>query len=134
LDISLRNHPAELTRLAELLDEFARENGLPVRTSRAIALSLHEHVTNVMTHGFGDRRSHELSVHLRLQGGAVEAEVLDDGPSFNPLERPPVDTRVPLDDKPLGGLGVHLIRKLTDELEYRRENDRNILVMRKRFL
>jgi len=58
--------------------------------------------------------------------------VEDDARPFNPLERAPVDTTVPLDQKPLGGLGIHMIRHSMDELEYRRDGGRNILTMRKR--
>jgi anti-sigma regulatory factor (Ser/Thr protein kinase) len=59
-------------------------------------------------------------------------EVFDDCRPFNPLERPEVDTTKPLEEKPIGGLGVHLMRKFMDELDYRREEGKNVFRMRKK--
>ena len=54
----------------------------------------------------------------------------DDGRPFNPLNVPEPDTKQLLEVRPIGGLGIHLVRKLIDELEYRRQNDKNILIMK----
>ncbi len=58
--------------------------------------------------------------------------MFDNGCPFNPLDRPEVDTAIPLDEKPIGGLGVHLMRRFMDELDYRREDGRNVFRMRKK--
>ena len=59
-------------------------------------------------------------------------DVEDDGTPFDPLAAPPVDTSLPLGDKPIGGLGVHLMRQFMDELSYARADGKNMLRMRKR--
>ncbi len=58
--------------------------------------------------------------------------VEDDAVAFNPLEREAPDLNAPLEDRPIGGLGVHLVRKLMDDVRYERAGARNILTMRKR--
>jgi serine/threonine-protein kinase RsbW len=62
----------------------------------------------------------------------MKVEVEDDGQPFNPLEAPEADTTKPLEERTLGGLGIHLVRKLMDDLEYRRHEGKNLLVMKKR--
>ena len=63
----------------------------------------------------------------------MTVEIADDGRPFNPLEdTPTADTTSPMDERPIGGLGVHLVRTLMSDVRYRRENDRNRLTMVKR--
>ena len=132
MDISLRNDPAELNRLAEILEEFGRQHRLTQRDLLALDLSLHEHLTNIINYGYDDTDRHKIQVRLRLTERLLRVEVEDDGRPFNPLERRPIDTTVPLDEKPLGGLGIHMMRKIMDEMEYRREGGKNVLLMTKR--
>jgi serine/threonine-protein kinase RsbW len=57
--------------------------------------------------------------------------VEDDGQPFNPLEAPEVDTTKPLEERTIGGLGIHIVRKLMDGLEYQRHEGKNLLVLKK---
>lgn len=132
MQVRLINQPKERQRLLESLQAFAREHRLPAQVLQAADLALEEHLTNVMNYGYKDARPHEILIRLEIVGGAFQIEVEDDGKSFNPLEQPEVDTTIPLSERPLGGLGIHLIRRFMDELAYRREGGRNILQMRKR--
>jgi serine/threonine-protein kinase RsbW len=63
----------------------------------------------------------------------VMAEVFDDGIAFDPLKVPPPDLTADLGSRPIGGLGVHFVKTLMDEVAYRRDGNRNVLTMRKRF-
>jgi anti-sigma regulatory factor (Ser/Thr protein kinase) len=76
----------------------------------------------------------EHSITLRFKAGVAEVcvEVEDDGKEFNPLLHPPADINAPLETRPIGGLGIHMMRKLVDAVEYRRANGRNIVTLRKR--
>src|SRR5262249_27938149 len=119
-------------KLLAALEQFAQSNKLPPAVVQAADLSLEEHVTNVMNYGYNDTLAHEIIVRFAVEDQEFVLEVEDDGKPFNPLEKAKVDTSVPLDEKPIGGLGIHLMRQFMDTLRYRRENDRNILHLRKR--
>jgi anti-sigma regulatory factor (Ser/Thr protein kinase) len=56
-------------------------------------------------------------------------DVADDGIAFNPLEKDPPDLDLPFSERPIGGLGIHIVRALSETIAYRRENDRNHLTM-----
>ena len=98
----------------------------------AADIALEEHLTNVLDYGYEPGAPHRVVVALKVEDGLLCVDVEDDGKPFDPLAVPPVDTSLPLEDKPIGGLGVHLMRQFMDELSYAREAGNNVLRMRKR--
>jgi anti-sigma regulatory factor (Ser/Thr protein kinase) len=132
LEIVLTNRPGEKPRLLKALEAFAAEHRLPAKVFQAADLALEEHVTNVLHYAYADTALHKICVRLSCDELALLVEVEDDGRAFNPLDQPRVDTSVPLEQRPVGGLGIHLMRQFMDTLDYRREGGRNILRMTKR--
>ena len=78
-----------------------------------------------------DGREHPIVVRLSVREGVLTAHVEDDGRAFNPLEAPAPDIDAGIDERPIGGLGIHLVRSVMSSVEYRREDGRNILIMTK---
>ena len=111
---------------------FSAKHHLPAGVHQAADLALEEHVTNVLKYAYSDSASHEIRVRLSCNAQALLVEVEDDGRAFNPLDLAPVDISAPLEQRPIGGLGIHLMRQFMDALDYRREGGRNILRMTKR--
>ncbi len=134
MQVVLTKTPVERKRLLEALQTFARAHELSAPVVHAADLALEEHLTNIINYGYTDTRPHRVSVRFALEEGFLVIEVEDNGKPFNPLDSPKVDTSLPLDQKPLGGLGVHLIRSVMDELQYRRDANKNVLRMRKRLV
>jgi len=118
--------------MLQALKKFAVDFRLPEKALQAADLALEEHLTNVMKYGFDDAQVHQILVRLDRVKNVLQIEVEDDGKAFNPLEFPPPDLNLPLSERPVGGLGIHLIRSFMDELGYRREGGRNVFQMRKR--
>lgn len=132
MQVSLTNQPGERQKLLQALQEFARGHRLPKNVLQAADLALEEHLTNVLEHGFDGAQVYEILIRLEMVDGGLQIQVEDDGKAFNPLEFPAPDLNLPLSERPIGGLGIHLIRKFMDELAYRREGGRNVFQMRKR--
>src|SRR5215467_2897246 len=132
LEIKLTNKVSELDRFNQTLAEFGRRHGLAPRVVHDLNLALEEILTNIISYGYTDNREHEIRVSLSAQPGEVRAEVQDDGQPFNPLEVPEPDTTKPLEERAIGGLGIHIVRKLMDSLEYKRQGERNFLTIRKK--
>jgi serine/threonine-protein kinase RsbW len=132
--LHLRNDTAELERLAAELSRFGAAHGLGERDLFQVTLALDEVVTNVISYAYEDETEHDIEVHLRFDAGTIEMRVVDDGRPFDPLDVAPVDAELekPIEERRAGGLGVHLVRKTMDALEYRREMGKNVLTMRKR--
>lgn len=131
--LTLRNDLSELGRLAEFVDAFCAPLRPTEKDVMAIQLSLEEAVTNVITHGYADDRPHEFTVTLeRGPENRLIAVVSDDAPAFDPLVLPAVDVNAPLEEREIGGLGVHLVKKLMDRAHYERRNGRNVLTLERK--
>src|SRR5262249_27689209 len=126
-----KNRLAELERLSRFVDQFGERNGVGAEDLFAIKLALDEVVTNVIRYGHEDAGEHEIVIRIAREGGDLAVEVDDDGRPFDPLGVAEPDVDKPLEERPLGGLGIHLARKMTDRLQYRREGNRNVLTMRR---
>jgi anti-sigma regulatory factor (Ser/Thr protein kinase) len=133
LSIRLKNSFGELKRLKEALHEYCEFRELPSNVVFALTLSLDEVVTNVISYGYDDRDEHHIDVTLRSGQGMIEITVVDDGKPFNPLEFMTPDLKCPIDERPIGGLGIYLVKTYMNELEYKRVGVKNCLIMRKRF-
>ena len=131
ISIELKNDLNELERLTQEITEYCESCGFSPHILFALNLSLEEVVANVISYGYEDEREHLIFVRIRRKDVSLEIEVEDDGVSFNPLEQEPPDLSSPAEERPIGGLGIHLVRHYMDELEYRRHEDRNLLHMKK---
>ncbi len=132
MTIVLRNELAELGRVSQEVAEFWSQHGLPAELEGDLNLALEEILANIILHGYRDGAEHEIVVRLEAEPAEVRAAVEDDGVAFNPLEAPEPDLSAPLDQRRIGGLGLHLVRNLVDRLQYERRGDRNHLRMTKR--
>ena len=132
LSITCPNRLAEIGKAAELIEAFGAAHGLSPGVVFKLNLALDEVVTNIISHAYDDADDHQIAIRVALDGEGVLVRVEDDGRAFNPLDAPRPDLGLDLANRAIGGLGVHIVRSVMDALEYRRENDRNILIMRKR--
>ena len=130
--IPFKNKLSEIERLGQVMEEFAELYHLPPNLVFEINLALEEILTNVISYGYDDSDEHEIMIRLSCNGEEVTAEVEDDGRPFNPLEAAEPDTSKPLEERPVGGLGIHLVRKFMDAVEYKRQQGKNLLAMKKR--
>ncbi len=130
--VTLKSRLSEIERVAHAVEAFGSRHALPARLVFEVNLALEEILTNVISYAYDDRVEHDIVVRLTMQPGELVVQVEDDGRAFNPLDvaGPPLD--VSLQDRQIGGLGLHLVRKVIDDLQYRRCDGKNILVMIKR--
>ena len=134
LTITCPNRREEIERAAKLIEAFGAAHDLSSELVFKLNLALDEVMTNIISHAYDDEAEHQIAIRVALDGDSVCVRVEDDGRAFNPLDAPKPDLRLDIDERPIGGLGVHIVRSLMDALEYRREGDRNIFIMRKRTL
>jgi serine/threonine-protein kinase RsbW len=132
LVLNLRNDQAEIVRLARLVTEFCARHGLAEATAAQLNLALDEAITNIIDYAYDDAGEHVITVRVSVMAGALTAELIDDGREFDPLLVAAADSATPLAERPVGGLGIHLVRHLVDDIRYRREGARNHLVLAKR--
>ncbi len=127
LHLTLTNDIREIAALRDAADTFAIRFRFSPTRRLDLQLVLEETVANVICHAWDGGR-HVFEVRLTHVGEVIVAEVEDDGRPFDPLSLAPFDD-APLERRRCGGMGVHLIRQLTDELTYERIGGRNRLRM-----
>jgi serine/threonine-protein kinase RsbW len=126
--ITLRGEHAELTRLQAFAEEFAHECSLPDDERSRLLIILDELFTNAATHGHGPHSSGGgITVALGCKTGRLRISFVDDGPPFDPLAFGTPDLDAAGEERPIGGLGIHIVRSLVDQARYRREGGRNYL-------
>jgi serine/threonine-protein kinase RsbW len=132
LSETLTDDLAEIGRLAEKVDDVLGDHGVPMAEIFRINLAIEELVTNAVLHGFGGTgKGNTLRVGVSVTGGVIETVIEDDGPAFNPFTVAAVDTALPLEDREIGGLGIHLARECMDEVAYQRLAAGNRVTLRR---
>ena len=129
--LSVRANPDGLTRIRGAFDAFSEAHGLDLETARAVQVVLDELVSNTIRAGFPDGREGHVDIRFEITGDALDVLIADDGIPFDPLERAEPDTAAALDARPVGGLGIHLVRQLMDSVAYERGDGENRLRLRK---
>ena len=130
-EVVLRGHLGELKHLVAEIARFCRGNGLGDEVEFDLNLVLEEMFTNSVRHGGCAGLEDAARVRLELQDDGVHVEYADRGRPFDPLSAPAPDLESRLEDRQVGGLGVHLVRQVMRDLEYRREGEWNRTRMRR---
>jgi len=130
-DIAIPARLDAVPGVAVAIEKFMRETGFPDPAILDIQLALEEAITNTIRHGYrGDPGT--ITLHGRVSEGLLVVEITDNAPQFNPLTMPDPDVTSSLDERRVGGLGIYLIRQVTDRVAYRFEQGKNILTISKR--
>ncbi len=133
LHLRVRNRIEELPGVSEAVEALAEEQGWAQDVTYAVVLSLEEVATNVVRHGGGEPGGSEIQIEVRSSDDEVRVEVRDGGRAFDPFhEAPEPDVDASIEDRKIGGLGVHFVKILMDETDYSREDGRNHVTMVKR--
>jgi len=128
----LRNSIEEVARLHDFVEDLGQRFSLPPKAVFDLDLCLEEAVTNIISYAFKSPGDHRIGVSVAWNGMELTIEVIDDGESFDPLSKSDPDIAAPLEEREIGGLGIHLIKKLMDRVEYRRQTNQNVLTLTKR--
>jgi anti-sigma regulatory factor (Ser/Thr protein kinase) len=131
-ELRIANRLAELESVRQWVEQFGAAHRLPVPVLTSLLVSFDEVLSNIIAYAYRDGQDHEICLSVAFEGGAVVAEVEDDGVPYDPLGAPPPALSGGVGERPLGGLGVHVVRTLNDEVAYERRGNRNRLSFSKR--
>lgn len=132
MEFKYKHDLKELAQLAEDLENFGEQNDLHPGVVHCFNLCLDEVLTNIISYGYDDGPEHAAHLEMTIDGDVVTAVIRDEGKAFNPLEEAPApDLEAELEDREIGGLGIHFCKQLMDSLDYKREGTWNIFTMSK---
>ena len=127
LSISFANDMKELTHVLQVVNVFLEPRELQSKLIYAVNLILEEILMNIIKYGYDDEESHEIEVQIEVEQEEVALTVIDDGKEFNPLTIPRPDHSKSAMDRLEEGLGLQFVRHMRNAMEYRREENKNIL-------
>ena len=129
LALKVHTNRGEIGHITAEIETLAEREGWTPDLSFKVNLALEELVINIMDYGFADG-DHEIDITLISEDHRLIIEIADSGKAFDPLQDAPVpDVNAPAEERPIGGLGIYLVRNMMDDMQYRREGDRNYLTL-----
>ena len=130
--IELTNDIKQVSQLTAFVDEVCETVGVDMSTTMSLNLALEEAVVNVMNYGYPAGQVGHIEVKALANEMTLTFVISDDGIPFDPTAKSEVDTTLSVEQRPIGGLGIHLVRTIMDSINYERTRGRNILTLRKK--
>ena len=132
LRLQVRNRITEIDRVNASFNEFADHQRIPSTIRQKVNMLFDELLNNIISYAFDDEAEHEIEIRVELVQQLLSITIADDGIPFDPFALPDPDTSLPLEERGIGGLGIHLVRKVMDEVGYERLGARNVVTLVKR--
>ena len=125
--------PDAVAILIEQVENDLMDAEVPFAAVNAAALCIEEHVVNILKHGKTEHKKPDIEIEVQLRDDRMIIDISDDTPPFDPTAADiPDHINAPIEERPIGGLGIHLVRTLTDEQRYERTSEHNQLRLVKR--
>jgi serine phosphatase RsbU (regulator of sigma subunit)/anti-sigma regulatory factor (Ser/Thr protein kinase) len=134
LEMRITNDLKQIGKVTADFQKFAAENNLPDDIRRKFSIVFDELLNNIISYAYNDDKEHEIEITTRKEKDKVIIRISDDGIPFNPFGITIPDTSAPLEQREIGGLGIHLIRKFMDKADYERKINRNIVTLAKNII
>lgn len=132
-EIIINNQPDEITRIAQFIDELGMSLQLPPSITMSVNLAIEEAISNIIHHGYPANKEGEITLLTSVAPGILTARIIDNGISFDPTERnTDADNIISLDQQLTQGLGLFLIRRTMDKVEYHSTESQNELTLIKK--
>jgi len=129
--VRIENDLSEIAKVDEKLDEFAEQFGLPPAIAATFHIIFDDLLNNVISYGFNDEQRHFIDISLELTANSLIVSIADDGVPFDPLTKATPDTTLSIEDRQIGGMGIHLVINMVDDINYQRTADKNVLTLTK---
>ena len=132
--ITLPNDIEKVPVLAEFVDEVCEIVGFDMSTTMGINLALEEAVVNVMSYAYQPGTTGNVNIEAMANEHRLKFIISDWGTPFDPTAEKEVDTTLSAEERPIGGLGIHLVRQIMDSINYERIDGMNVLTLRKKLV
>ena len=128
----LPNDIETIPQLNEFIDLVAEEVGLDMSLTMSLNLAMEEAVVNVMDYAYPDGQKGNVDIEVTADQEWMTLVITDTGIAYDPTTKEDADTTLSAEERPIGGLGIFLVRQLMDDINYKREGNKNVLTLRKK--
>ena len=134
VQIVLTNRMEELSVLAEKVQKLAEVWDLSESQAMNLNLVMEEAVSNIIMYAFDSRENQNITVLIRFEPALLSIRISDEGKPFDPTAQHEPDIALPAEERPIGGLGIFLISKIMDSVQYSRQGNMNVLTLNKNLI
>ncbi len=129
LNITIKNRFEEMEIVEEQFSNFVLKNALPDTLRQNISIVLDEILNNIISYGYPGEKEKEIEVNFKLSENRLVLTIKDTGVPFNPFEQETPDLSTSIEEREIGGLGIHLVRNMMDEYSYQRQINKNVVIL-----
>jgi anti-sigma regulatory factor (Ser/Thr protein kinase) len=130
--IIINNDIQELEKLHLFIDEICEEQHLDADLQMNLNLALEEAVSNVVLYAYPEKSGEKITISAQQIKDTLVFTISDKGTAFDPTEAPEADVTLSAEDRPIGGLGIFIVKNIMNEVTYQRINDTNVLTLSKK--
>lgn len=128
----LPNDIETIPQLNEFIDSVAEEVGLEMSLTMSLNLAIEEAVVNVMEYAYPEGQKGNVEIEVTADQQWMTFVITDTGIAFDPTKKEDADTTLSAEERPIGGLGIFLVRQLMDVIDYKRTGNKNVLTLQKK--
>lgn len=125
--LNIKNEINEINRICDEVQKFCKDHNISDEKYHDIILILDEVVTNIINYAYPDGGEHIFTLDLQEQEGHIFIKLADSGMPFDPLAKSDPDIESSLEERKIGGLGIFIVKQLSEIVEYSRIDDKNHL-------
>ena len=127
--ININNDISEINTICDKINDFCKENNISNKKRQDILLIIDELASNVIFYAYPTKEKHEFVLEINVDNDIVTIKIIDNGTPFNPLEKDDPDTELSAEERQIGGLGIFLVKQLSERVTYQRTNEQNHLTI-----
>ena len=132
LTLQVRNAFSAIGPASDAAEKWLSTQPISADVTFLVNLAIEELVTNCIKYGYDDADEHTIEIMLSVADQTLTMLVVDDGHAFDPLAATPPNLDLEIEDRPIGGLGIHMLRELADSIAYERRDGTNRVTLTKR--
>jgi len=133
-NIAISNKIDELEKVSFFLEEFCEANEIPMKIANSFQIVLDELISNTIFYGFKKSAKGKIEIYFSYENNNLTALLIDNGKKYDPHNAPAPDIlNNDVENKKIGGLGIHIVKKMMDTFVYERKDDKNYITISKHF-
>ncbi len=129
MTLNIKNNISDLSLLAPFIEQLADTYGIAPDQAFKINLALDEAMANVVSYAYPEGTEGAISLTAEKEDGILVFQITDEGAPFDPTKEGDVDTTLSVEERPVGGLGIFLIKQMMDTVTYQRVGNKNVLTL-----